>query len=220
MMHAAPAAPSAPAIVAVISPAGVEPRQPALGRERGDRDDHADQEVGDPDAQQRLQRVPELRLSLVQQRAVHAPRQDRSGDEDDPNHSFPRMRRVVCGCSHRCSIRSAIVAHDRKSWLIHCPERQRGDVLHEHLRPEMVGSPQVALSATCRSRTVSKPFGPTRATISSASSFSDEQESPARRSPHWCLPRRAPPHRLSRFGVEREELSAVLVRQATRCRGR
>ena len=69
MMHAAPIAPSAPATVAVIRPVRVEVGEVALRPERGHGHEDADEAIGDADAQERFQRIPELRLPLMQ----HAP---------------------------------------------------------------------------------------------------------------------------------------------------
>jgi len=61
----------------------------ALRRQRADRDEHADQEVGDAHAEQRLQRITELHAALVQQYAVHTPRQHRACHENKPRHRSP-----------------------------------------------------------------------------------------------------------------------------------
>src|SRR5207253_4547197 len=74
--------------------AGVEGRQAALRRERGDRDEHADQKVRDADAQQRLERIAQLHLSLMQQRTVCAPGEHRASHEDDPSHTVPRLSQL------------------------------------------------------------------------------------------------------------------------------
>ena len=92
-MHTAPMAPSAPATVAMIDARAIESVQLALRAERRHGYEDADQEVGDADAEQRLERVAQLRLSLVEQRAVGAPRQHGSDDEYHPSHGVhgPRV---------------------------------------------------------------------------------------------------------------------------------
>ena len=76
MMQTAPSAPSVPATVAARRAGAVEAAQALPLREQhDDRNEHADQEVGDADAQQRPHRAAQLDLPLVQHRAIDAPRQ-------------------------------------------------------------------------------------------------------------------------------------------------
>src|SRR4030095_10236113 len=54
--------------------------------EHGDRDDDADQKVGDSDAEQRAKRAAELDLPLMQHRAVNSPREGGADGEHNPKH--------------------------------------------------------------------------------------------------------------------------------------
>jgi hypothetical protein len=83
MMQAAPAAPRAPAIVAVMSPVELKFDRPPWAPRL---------EVGDADAEQRLQRITELYLPQVQEDAIGAPREHGTRDEEHPSHtSWPRV---------------------------------------------------------------------------------------------------------------------------------
>ena len=97
-MQAAPAAPSAPAMVAVIRPVRLKSDSAPCALEAGHRDEHADQEVGDADAEQRLERIAELGLTLMEQRAVRAPRQHGAGDEQHPFHGVASRCMAVERC--------------------------------------------------------------------------------------------------------------------------
>ena len=92
MMHAAPAAPSAPAIGGRDQAGPVEVRQPALRARGGHRHEHADQEVGDADAEQRLQRIAELPSgpdgAARRRRPTTTPRRRRT----DPFHGVASCR--------------------------------------------------------------------------------------------------------------------------------
>ena len=65
--------------------ARIESAEPALRRKPRHRHQYADQKIGESHAQQRLQRIAELRLPLVQRRSVHAPRQHRANHKYDPH---------------------------------------------------------------------------------------------------------------------------------------
>src|SRR5262245_9660714 len=90
----------------------VEVRERALSRQRRNRHEHTDREVGDSDAQERLERVAELRLPEVQQRTVRAPRKYGPCHEDHPSHTRPRC------WNYRDS-------HDRASGIVARTDRSR-----------------------------------------------------------------------------------------------
>ena len=108
-------------------PAAVEAPERALRAQADGRHEDADEEVCDADAEQRFERVGQLRLSLMQQCAVRAPRQDGAQDEEWPFHDVDlvktgmRSAGILSSQGGRCQSGATAAAEERKE--TECPKR-------------------------------------------------------------------------------------------------